>query len=73
MAKILGNFHLALGIGVALLLARCSACMASESAWRAIGRNSCANLHILAGILWIGLLYYFNFGASRPAERFRPN
>ena len=62
MAKILGNFHLALGIGVVLLLA---AMFGLHSEMLGGGTAYWAQwlrfLHIFAGILWIGLLYYFNF------------
>ena len=62
MAKILGNFHLALLIGVVLLLAAMfgfhADLLGSGTAyWSGFFRY----LHIFAGILWIGLLYYFNF------------
>ena len=60
MAKILGNFHLALLIGVVLLV------VAMVGLHReAMDANYWAGflryLHIFAGVLWIGLLYYFNF------------
>jgi uncharacterized membrane protein len=62
MAKILGNFHLALIIGVVLLVAAMfglhSEAMESGSAYWAGWMRF---LHVFAGILWIGLLYYFNF------------
>ena len=60
MAKILGNFHLALLIGVVLLLAAMfglHADVMSGDYWAQFLRY----LHVFAGILWIGLLYYFNF------------
>ncbi len=60
MAKILGNFHLALLIGVALLLAAMFGLHADamdKTYWIQFLRY----LHVFAGILWIGLLYYFNF------------
>ena len=62
MAKILGNFHLALGIGVLLLLAAMFGLhgdLIGEGGydWAQFMRY----LHIFAGVLWIGLLYYFNF------------
>jgi uncharacterized membrane protein len=62
MAKIFGNFHLALGIGVVLLLAAMFGFHADllgtgMGYWSGFFRY----LHIFAGILWIGLLYYFNF------------
>ena len=60
MAKILGNFHLALGIGVLLLLVAMFGLhgeMMDGAYWAQFLRY----LHVFAGILWIGLLYYFNF------------
>jgi uncharacterized membrane protein len=60
MAKILGNFHLALLIGIVLLLVAMfglHAGVMDGGYWAQFGRY----LHVFAGILWIGLLYYFNF------------
>ncbi|MEA3017529.1 MAG: hypothetical protein QOI38_2251 [Sphingomonadales bacterium] len=60
MAKILGNFHLALLIGVVLLLAAMFGLHGGDMEgpyWAQFLRF----LHVFAGILWIGLLYYFNF------------
>ena len=60
MAKILGNFHLALLIGVVLLVAAMLGLhrgMMDHAYWVEFTRY----LHVFAGILWIGLLYYFNF------------
>jgi uncharacterized membrane protein len=60
MAKILGNFHLALLIGVLLLLAAMFGLHRGHMDaiyWAQFTRY----LHVFAGILWIGLLYYFNF------------
>jgi uncharacterized membrane protein len=60
MAKILGNFHVALAIGVVLLLAAMFGLHGdamSGDYWTQFLRY----LHVFAGILWIGLLYYFNF------------
>jgi uncharacterized membrane protein len=62
MAKILGNFHLALLIGVALMIAAMFGLHGDLLGnggydWSQFLRY----LHIFAGILWIGLLYYFNF------------
>jgi uncharacterized membrane protein len=60
MGKILGNFHLALGLGFLLLVAVMfgfhSDAMEGDylNFWLRF-------FHVLAGILWIGLLYYFNF------------
>jgi uncharacterized membrane protein len=62
MAKILGNFHLALLIGVVLLVA---AMFGLHGALLGDGGYPWAQwlrfVHVFAGILWIGLLYYFNF------------
>jgi uncharacterized membrane protein len=62
MAKILGNFHLALVIGVVLLAA---AMFGLHGALLGDGSYPWAQwlrfVHVFAGILWIGLLYYFNF------------
>jgi len=62
MAKILGNFHLALLIGVVLLVA---AMVGLHGALLGDGSYPWAQwlryVHVFAGILWIGLLYYFNF------------
>jgi uncharacterized membrane protein len=62
MAKILGNFHLALGIGLVLLIA---AMFGLHGDQLGAGGYDWAQwlrfLHVFAGILWIGLLYYFNF------------
>ena len=60
MAKILGNFHLALIIGVLLLVAAMVGLhrdVMDGPYWAQFLRY----LHVFAGILWIGLLYYFNF------------
>ena len=60
MAKILGNFHLALIIGVVLLIGAMVGFHQGgmdKSYWIEFLRY----LHVWAGILWIGLLYYFNF------------
>ena len=62
MAKILGNFHLALVIGIALLLAAMFGLHGDQLSggdyqWAQFLRY----LHVFAGVLWIGLLYYFNF------------
>jgi uncharacterized membrane protein len=60
MAKILGNFHLALLIGVVLLLAAMFGLhrdVMDGIYWAQFLRY----LHVFAGILWIGLLYYFHF------------
>lgn len=62
MAKILGNFHLALILGVVLLVA---AMFGLHGGQLGDGTYPWAQwlryVHVFAGILWIGLLYYFNF------------
>jgi uncharacterized membrane protein len=60
MAKILGNFHLALVIGIVLLLATMFG-LHREAMEGAYWAQFMRYLHVFAGILWIGLLYYFNF------------
>jgi uncharacterized membrane protein len=61
MARVLGNFHYALLIGVVLLIAAMFGLHGD-----AIGQGGYINfwlrfLHVISGVLWIGLLYYFNF------------
>jgi uncharacterized membrane protein len=62
MAKFFGNFHLALGAGIVLLVV---AMFCLHGAMLGDGTYPWAQwlrfVHIFAGILWIGLLYYFNF------------
>jgi uncharacterized membrane protein len=60
MAKLLGNFHLALLIAVVLLLAAMFGLHGGDMGG-AYPMGVMRFLHIFAGILWIGLLYYFNF------------
>ena len=60
MAKILGNFHLALIIGIVLLIAAMAGLhrdVMDQVYWVQFLRY----LHVWSGVLWIGLLYYFNF------------
>jgi uncharacterized membrane protein len=61
MAKIFGNFHLALGIGVLLLLAAMFGLHGEAIGDQYYWAQWLRFLHVFAGILWIGLLYYFNF------------
>src|SRR6476646_5416989 len=62
MAKILGNFHVALLIGLVLLAAAMFGIHGSQmGSGVAYWVGWLRFLHIFAGILWIGLLYYFNF------------
>ena len=60
MAKILGNFHLALLIGIVLLVALMFG-LHREAMEELYWTQFIRYLHVFAGILWIGLLYYFNF------------
>lgn len=60
MGKLLSNFHLAMATGVVLLLAVMFALHGNDMG------DGYVNywfrfFHVLSGILWIGLLYYFNF------------
>ena len=61
MAKIFGNFHLALLIGLVLLVAAMFGLHAAQIGEAGYWETWLRFFHILAGILWIGLLYYFNF------------
>ena len=61
MAKILGNFHLALLIGIALLVVAMFGLHAEGIGEPGYWAQWLRFVHIFAGILWIGLLYYFNF------------
>jgi uncharacterized membrane protein len=60
MAKILGNFHFALLIGVVLLVAAMFG-LHGDAMHGDYWAQFLRYLHVFAGILWIGLLYYFNF------------
>lgn len=56
MAKFFGNLHAVLGVGFAAMI--------GLLIWSGGAGNSVAwmtFLHVIAGVLWIGLLYYFNF------------
>ncbi len=60
MAKILGNFNIALLIGIVLLIAAMVG-FHQGSMDKGYWIEFLRYLHVWAGILWIGLLYYFNF------------
>ncbi|MGQ0560106.1 MAG: urate hydroxylase PuuD [Sphingosinicella sp.] len=60
MAKILGNFHFALIIGIVLLLAAVFG-LHQDAIQAGYWLGFLRFLHVIAGVLWIGLLYYFNF------------
>lgn len=57
MAKFFGNLHLVLVAGLALALVVIFGVNADNASLPSIFRW----LHTFAGIVWIGLLYYFNF------------
>ncbi|GAB2176646.1 urate hydroxylase PuuD [Dongia sp. agr-C8] len=61
MGKILENLHRTLGLGLVLAIIvavlRHPDYLATEAYWAGIMRW----VHVFFGILWIGLLYYFNF------------
>jgi uncharacterized membrane protein len=57
MAKFFGNLHLVLGVGLLLSLALIFAVPANGDLEQQVIRW----LHTFFGIVWIGLLYYFNF------------
>ena len=57
MAKFFGNLHLVLVTGLVLAFA----VMFGVAAETVSGSSILRWLHTLVGILWIGLLYYFNF------------
>ncbi len=57
MAKFFGNLHLVLAAGLVLALAVIFAVPANTIPEQAILRW----LHLFFGVVWIGLLYYFNF------------
>ena len=58
MAKLFGNLHLVLGIGLVLAIVVMMAFAPSAP----VDINSVMRwLHLFFGVLWIGLLYYLNF------------
>lgn len=59
MGKILENLHLTLGLGLILALVLLFGVHGDQMS--AIGVPVLRWLHVFAGIIWIGLLYYFNF------------
>lgn len=62
MAKLFGNLHLVLGIGLVFAIAVMMYFAADPSAGAPVDVNSIFHwLHVFFGILWIGLLYYLNF------------
>ena len=61
MGKILGNLNLALATGLVLLLAVMFGFHAEEMSDGGYVNFWLRFFHVLSGVLWIGLLYYFNF------------
>ena len=61
MAKILGNFHVALLIGIVLLVAVMFGLHREAIGMAGYWAQWLRFVHVFAGVLWIGLLYYFNF------------
>lgn len=57
MAKFFGNLHAVLGVGLVLALALIACVPANGD----LEQQAIRWLHTFFGILWIGLLYYFNF------------
>ena len=57
MAKLLGNLYLTLGIGLMLAIVMSATFHLDTITIAVITRW----LHVFFGIVWIGLLYYFNF------------
>lgn len=60
MAKIMGNLNLVLGLGAVLLLIVIFG-LHGDAFDGGYANWFFRYLHVLFGILWIGLLYYFNF------------
>jgi uncharacterized membrane protein len=58
MAKLFGNLHLVLGIGLILAIALM---MGFHDSIAVNGSSVLRWLHLFFGVLWIGLLYYLNF------------
>ncbi len=65
MTKILEKLYPALALGIALALAAVfglhSGLMADSALMATLHINFSIWLHVISGILWIGLLWYFNF------------
>ena len=73
MAKLFGNLHLVLAIGVVAAVTLMFGFAGSVP----IDGNSIGRwLHLFFGVLWIGLLYYFNFvqvpGMPKIADEHKP-
>lgn len=62
MAKLFGNLHLVLAVGLVLAIAVIVAFGAATGTdGYSVANNVMRWLHLFFGIVWIGLLYYLNF------------
>ncbi|MGL6044016.1 MAG: urate hydroxylase PuuD [Sandaracinobacteroides sp.] len=61
MAKLLGNLNIAILLGTFLLLVVLFGFHGGIVAAEGYANGLFRFLHVLTGIMWIGLLYYFNF------------
>jgi len=61
MAKFFGNLNQVLGAAVLALIVVMFLLHSSAIAESGYGTGFFVFLHVLSGIMWIGLLYYFNF------------
>lgn len=61
MGKLLGNLNLALALGIVLLIAAMFGFHGDAMDGGGYANFWLRFFHVLSGILWIGLLYYFNF------------
>ncbi len=61
MAKFFGNLNAVLGVSVAFLLVVMFGLHGDALAADGYANGFFRFLHVLCGIMWIGLLYYFNF------------
>ena len=61
MGKVLGNLNYALALGIVLLLAVMFGLHGEAMAQDGYVHWWLRFAHVIAGVLWIGLLYYFNF------------
>ena len=61
MSKILGNLHYALVLGLILLLIEIAALHGHAVTNPVWAQFFIMYIHVIIGVLWIGLLYYFNF------------
>jgi uncharacterized membrane protein len=61
MAKFFGNLNAVVVVGFALMLALLAWSMSASGYSGANWAGWMTFLHVISGIMWIGLLYYFNF------------